>query len=344
MALASTSSFRSLRTLAQSGAGVGARAYASIAPYSPPSSDTAPTRRPPRPASAEFFTGRPTFNESLSALSSTIKSTQSSLREKHVYPLPSHLPTLTPPRASWVSSEELSSLFDVKLRTNTLRQVMELLTELHHLRHISDMSGHPELVQKIDQALQNYERDEAQSSSDSRAEKNGAAKVDQFGRAYGMGRKKTSSARVWMIPTASAQSIFASTSSEVPAPDNINTNSTSTATTPTPTQSLDSSILINHAPLATYFPRPSDRETILRPLRISGFLGAFNIFAFARGGGVSGQAGAVALGVARALAILREDAKDVLQADGALMRDTRMVERKKTGRAKARKGYTWVKR
>ncbi|WVF67542.1 hypothetical protein IAT40_002298 [Kwoniella sp. CBS 6097] len=344
MALASTSSLRSLCTLARPSVGASAsasasaaRAYASIAPYSPLSSDTAPIRRPPRPASPEFFTGRPTFHESLSALSSTIKSTQSSLREKHVYPLPSHLPTVSPPRASWVSSEELSSLFDVKLRTNTLRQVMELLTELHHLRHISDMSGYPELVQKIDQALQNYERDEAKSSSDASSEKAGVAKVDQFGRAYGMGRKKTSSARVWMIPTPSAQSIFSSSSTTAEA-------ATTTSQTPQTESIESSSILINHAPLATYFPRPSDRETILRPLRISGFLGAFNIFAFARGGGVSGQAGAVALGVARALAILREDAKDVLQADGALMRDTRMVERKKTGRAKARKGYTWVKR
>ncbi|OCF44008.1 hypothetical protein I317_02114 [Kwoniella heveanensis CBS 569] len=336
MALASTSSLRSLRALAQPGVSANARAYyASIAPYSPPSFDTAPVRRPPRPASPEFFTGRPTFNESLSALSSTIKSTQSSLREKHVYPLPSHLPTLSPPRASWVSSEELSSLFDVKLRTNTLRQVMELLTELHHLRHISDMSGYPELVQQINQALQNYERDEAKSSSERRAERDSAAKVDKFGRAYGMGRKKTSSARVWMIPTPSAQNIFASTSNGTSAQPTTATAAGSPAS---------SSVLINHVPLATYFPRPSDRETILRPLRISGFLGAFNIFAFARGGGVSGQAGAVALGVARALAILRDDAKDVLLADGALMRDTRMVERKKTGRAKARKGYTWVKR
>ncbi|WVR09482.1 hypothetical protein IAU60_006550 [Kwoniella sp. DSM 27419] len=338
MALASTSSLRSIRSLAASGGVSAARAYASIAPYAPPASDHAPpARRPARPSSPQFFTGRPTFHESLSALSGTIASTQKALRTAHVYPLPTALPHIPPPRAAWVSSDELSALFDVKLRTNTLRQVMELLTELHHLRHISDMAGYPDLVSKIDTALEHYEKEE--KASEKLKGQKSSGQVDEFGRAYAMGRKKTSSSRVWMIPSRSARSIL----EPVPTQGDgvaIQPSSSSSSAAPLPT----SEILINHVPLATYFPRPSDRETILRPLRISGFLGAFNIFAFARGGGVSGQAGAVALGVARALSILRDDAKDILQADGALMRDTRMVERKKTGRAKARKAYTWVKR
>ncbi|WWD19180.1 hypothetical protein CI109_103638 [Kwoniella shandongensis] len=338
MAFPSTSSsLRGLRTLSLPLV----RGYASVTPYSPPNNDhsnTAPTVRPSRPSSPQFFTGRPTFHESLSALSSIITSTTSTLRSSHIYPLPSSLPHIPPPRASWVSPEELSSLFQVKLKTNTLRQVMELLTELHHLRHISDMAGYPELVSKIDQALEKYEGVGGGSASGGasaarvKEKEEKESQLDEFGRAYASGRKKTSSARVWMIPSPTAKPILEAQTG------------TGTETAGAISDLPSSEILINHVPITTYFPRPSDRETILRPLRLTGLIGAFNIFAFARGGGLAGQAGAVGLGVARALAILREDTKDILRADGALMRDTRTTERKKTGRAKARKAYTWVKR
>ncbi|OXH28336.1 hypothetical protein J008_04480 [Cryptococcus neoformans] len=324
MTFRSTSSILSLRSLAASFS----RGYATITPYSPPSNDYAPPRRNPRPESAQFFTGRPEFHEALASLSSTVKNTTAVLREAHIYPLPSDLPHVTPPRAAWVSPEELSSIFQVKLKTSTLRQVMDLLSELHNLRHVSELAGYPDLAAKIDAALEKYERTGLAEGKEDVKEKKEKRKVDEYGRAYAMGRKKTSSARVWMIPNPSARPFLQPTGS----------SSTDILTLPT------SEILINHQPISTYFPRLIDRETILRPLRLTGLLGGYNIFAFACGGGVSGQAGAVALGVARALSILREDSTDVLRADGALMRDTRMVERKKTNRAKARKGYTWVKR
>ncbi|WWD02249.1 hypothetical protein V865_000287 [Kwoniella europaea PYCC6329] len=319
-----SSSLRSLRSLT-----LGAtRSYASLSPYSPPSSsDYPPPRRPTRPSSSEFFTGRPVFHESLSELNFIIDSIKKSLRVKHIYPLPSELPYVNPPQANWISKEELSTLFDIKLRTNTLRQVHELLSELNHLRHVSDLSGNGELVGKINEVLSRYERRTPSSSSSTSSNVDSTTKkeegTDEFGRSYGMGRKKTSSSRVWLIPS---QSLLSTT-----------TDTTSSTTT-------SAEILINHIPLSQYFVRPSDRETILRPLKITGYLGAFNIFGFSRGGGMSGQASAVGLAVARALGVAKEDARDILQADGALMRDTRMTERKKTGRAKARKGYTWVKR
>ncbi|WVQ71962.1 hypothetical protein IAR50_001504 [Cryptococcus sp. DSM 104548] len=326
MAFPATSSLRSLRSVATTAS----RSYATIQPYSPPSHDYAPPRRNPRPDSPQFFTGRPQFHEALASLSATVAQTTSVLRKAHIYPLPDGLPAVTSPRASWVSPEELSSIFQTKLKTSTLRQVMDLLSELHNLRHISDLSGYPELAGKIDKELARYERLSGEAKT---AEKESKKKktVDEFGRAYGMGRKKTSSARVWAIPSSAALPILESTASS--------------SSDSTPALSLPKSeILINHQPLHTYFPRLADREAVLRPLRLTGLLGAYNVFAFSSGGGVSGQAGAVALGLARALSVMREDAVDVLRADGALMRDPRMVERKKTGKAKARKGYTWVKR
>ncbi|OCF57580.1 hypothetical protein L486_05039 [Kwoniella mangroviensis CBS 10435] len=324
-----SSSLRSLRSLT-----LGAtRSYASLSPYSPPSSsEYPPPRRPTRPSSSEFFTGRPVFHESLSELDLTIETIKKSLRVKHIYPLPSELPYVNPPQANWISKEELSTLFDIKLRTNTLRQVHELLSELNHLRHVSDLSGNGELVGKINEVLSRYERRSASSSSSGvdfkkTTEEGEGQGIDEFGRSYGMGRKKTSSSRVWLIPT---QALLSTTTDSTPS-------SSASA-------SASAEILINHIPLSQYFVRPSDRATILRPLKITGYLGAFNIFGFSRGGGMSSQASAVGLAVARALGVAKEDARDILQADGALMRDTRMTERKKTGRAKARKGYTWVKR
>jgi len=82
----------------------------------------------------------------------------------------------------------------------------------------------------------------------------------------------------------------------------------------------------------------------VRPLKVAGVLGAYNVFALVRGGGMSGQSGAVALGVARALVHLEEGVEGVLRKAKLLRRDPRMVERKKTGLAKARKRYAWVRR
>nr|XP_018261619.1 uncharacterized protein I303_06059 [Kwoniella dejecticola CBS 10117]OBR83777.1 hypothetical protein I303_06059 [Kwoniella dejecticola CBS 10117] len=308
-----SSSLRSLRSVTVFGPvqASGARSYASLAPYSPPSSDYLPARRPNRPSSSEFFTGRPRFHESLTQLQETITSAKRTLRSKFVYPLPSELPHLNPPQTNWLAKDELSNILDVKLRTNTLRQVVELLTELNHLRHVSELAGQHGLVGDINRILSAYERTapapttvdgESGSGSGGKSEVSG---IDQFGRSHAMGRKKTSSARVWLIPSQTLRSIT-----------NTNTNSDdSTSTADISGQSgQGNEILINHIPLSQYFVRPSDRETILRPLKITGYLGAFNIFGFSRGGGMSSQASAVGLAVARALGGLRDDARDILQA------------------------------
>ncbi|WVO14399.1 hypothetical protein L204_102032 [Cryptococcus depauperatus] len=323
MAISSACSFRSLRSIATRAT----RSYATISPYTPPANDYITPPRNLRPESPQFFTGRPQFHEALESLSLTIKETTSVLRKAHIYPLPTDLPHITPPRASWVSPQQLSVMFRFKLKTSALRQVMDLLSELHNLRHVSELSGYPELAAKINSALEQYERTETSADGEKiMKQKKEKRKVDEYGRSYGMGRKKTSSARVWMIPSLSARPLLDSVSAAAKAP--------------LPT----SEVLINHVPLSIYFHRLIDRETVLRPLRLTGLLGAYNIFAFARGGGISGQADAVAMGVARALSVIRDDVTNVLRADGALMRDTRVVERKKTNKAKARKGYTWVKR
>lgn len=122
-----------------------------------------------------------------------------------------------------------------------------------------------------------------------------------------VGRRKTSVARVWLKPG-------------------------------------DGEILINQEPLKKYFPIETLQKEILEPLKVTETEGQYNIHVNVRGGGQSGQAGAIKLGIARALTRLKEDFRPILRAYGLLTRDARMVERKKYGLRKARKRFQFSKR
>ncbi|KAI8872999.1 ribosomal protein S5 domain 2-like protein [Ramicandelaber brevisporus] len=104
--------------------------------------------------------------------------------------------------------------------------------------------------------------------------------------------------------------------------------------------------LVNGSPVGLYFQDSTSSDVVdaLYPLQVTGTLGKYNVFAKVQGGGWTGQSGALALGVARALVAADPSLKDVLEGHGCLHRDSRKVERKKTGQPKARKRYTWVKR
>ncbi|HJU90226.1 MAG TPA: 30S ribosomal protein S9 [Gemmatimonadaceae bacterium] len=101
---------------------------------------------------------------------------------------------------------------------------------------------------------------------------------------------------------------------------------------------------VNGRTLGDYFPRPSLVTAIQQPFTATDTLGRFDVRAKLEGGGVSGQAGALRLAVARALVNLDETHKRKLRDLGLLTRDARMVERKKPGRPKARKRFQFSKR
>jgi len=103
-------------------------------------------------------------------------------------------------------------------------------------------------------------------------------------------------------------------------------------------------ITINDRPFFEYFPVEYNREVVLKPLKITDTLGRFDIMVKARGGGQSGQAGAIQLGISRALVEFEEDLRAKLKPEGLLRRDPRMVERKKYGQKKARKRFQFSKR
>ncbi|MGE3770459.1 MAG: 30S ribosomal protein S9 [Bdellovibrionales bacterium] len=132
-------------------------------------------------------------------------------------------------------------------------------------------------------------------------------KLDAQGRAHKTGARKDAGARVWLKPGSGK-------------------------------------ITVNGRALEVYFARPVLRMMINQPFQIANREGQYDVQVNVRGGGLSGQAGAVRHGIARALCDYEPDLRSVLKKEGFLTRDARVVERKKYGRAKARRRFQFSKR
>lgn len=131
--------------------------------------------------------------------------------------------------------------------------------------------------------------------------------LDAQGRAYATGRRKDATARVWLKPGTGK-------------------------------------ITVNGKDQEVYFARPTLRLIINQPFGITERAGQYDIVATVRGGGLSGQAGAVKHGISQALAKYEPALRSTVKAAGFLTRDSRVVERKKYGRAKARRSFQFSKR
>jgi small subunit ribosomal protein S9 len=132
-------------------------------------------------------------------------------------------------------------------------------------------------------------------------------KVDAQGRAYATGKRKNAVARVWIKPGSGK-------------------------------------ILVNTRTVETFFARPVLRMLIQQPLVAAGRTGQYDVVCTVSGGGLSGQAGAVRHGLAKALTHFEPELRGALKRGGFLTRDSRVVERKKYGRAKARRSFQFSKR
>lgn len=102
--------------------------------------------------------------------------------------------------------------------------------------------------------------------------------------------------------------------------------------------------IVNNMPVEEYFALPTNKERVMKPLVITELNGQYNVYANVKGGGNTGQTGAVQLGLARALVKMDPELREKLKEDDLLTRDSRMVERKKYGRKKARKQFQFSKR
>ena len=319
------------------------RSYATPNAYVPHQANSRiqplPTR--PKPALSTFFTGKPLYANAIVQLEDAIKENQDALRTKHIWPLPPRL-RLEAETGGWDKNDwkVMETRFGTSLDRAQFKRVTGLLKDLALLRRIAQRAGQSEVVLNVNSIIEQYKqpREARQKST-----KDKKSPIDEFGRTTTTGRRKESSAKVWLIKTKTPEDFTAriQTALEIHARKVAEPESTEEPDYPAlPT----TEVLVNHLPIHQHFPRPSDRELVLRPLRLTGTLGYFNIFALASGGGTTGQAGATALGIARGIVTFLPDMADILRRDGLLTRDPRMVERKKTGLAKARKRVSLRKR
>ncbi|HIJ63549.1 MAG TPA: 30S ribosomal protein S9 [Rhodospirillaceae bacterium] len=131
--------------------------------------------------------------------------------------------------------------------------------------------------------------------------------IDAQGRAYATGKRKNAVARVWVKPGSGR-------------------------------------IQVNGRALEVYFARPVLRMLLNQPFQVANRVGQFDVVATVVGGGLSGQAGAVRHGISKALTYYEPGLRPPLKAGGFLTRDSRVVERKKYGKAKARRSFQFSKR
>ena len=130
---------------------------------------------------------------------------------------------------------------------------------------------------------------------------------DDLGRSYATGKRKDAVARVWIKPGSGK-------------------------------------VTVNGKDMPVYFARPVLQMILRQPFQVAGVDGQFDVMATVKGGGLSGQAGAVKHGISKALQLYDPSLRGALKAAGFLTRDSRVVERKKYGKAKARKSFQFSKR
>ncbi|KAI6045965.1 ribosomal protein S9/S16-domain-containing protein [Pisolithus marmoratus] len=299
-----------------------------------------PENRRPVPPSPAFYTARSLYYDTLVQLQTALSLSRRALRAQHLLPLPPFaLRALPPAQPAWVNKAEMSLSLQAPLTARMYKRVVTLLKELDQCERIARVAHSTELENAITDITKGFESKKGIQARDTRIRAREAKEkgpLDKYGRSYTVGRRKTSTARVWMIEVHKPK-----VGASEPA---VNTTSILSSSNPTAPSPPSSTILINSVPISNYFPLPADRERVLRPLKLAGLLGAFNIFALVRAGGTSGQSGAIALAVAKGCVAHVPEVEPILKKAKLMRRDPRMVERKKTGLAKARKRYTWVKR
>ncbi|VDB89220.1 unnamed protein product [Peniophora sp. CBMAI 1063] len=285
-----------------------------------------------KPESSAFYSLNSGYYDQLESLQRAVHSTRRALTALELLPLPdfarASLPTLTP---YWRSRRDMSELFDNPLSTRNYADLIKLLRQLQSYYNIANTAGHVQFANGLADVLRIYEHSDKDKILARGTRK--LARFDKYGRTYSVGRRKTSSARVWIIPKLKAdEASLADKDAGRTAPENIDHGLPTTE------------VIVNGRPLRETFVQAAERERVLRPLRLAGVLGAYNIFAISRGGGTSGQASAVMQAVAKGLAEHEPEMRETLRKAKLLRRDPRMVERKKPGQPKARKKYAWVKR
>lgn len=237
------------------------------------------------PASPSYFTGRPDSTDNYLNLLALLRRYQT-------------LPTVAPaqaPRVAWRTVTQYRLLVGEQIRASKYHKIVEVLQRLNRI--------HPAVMPTpLKQAIEIYKRD-----IDPYAVNKRPNIIDADGRAYGVGRRKSSSAKVYLVQG-------------------------------------EGEVLVNGKSINSAFGRIHDRESALWALKATRRMDKYNVWALVSGGGSTGQAEAITLGAAKALMVFEPALKPALRRAGCVTRDPRRVERKKPGHVKARKMPAWVKR
>jgi small subunit ribosomal protein S9 len=249
-------------------------------------------------------------------------------------------------------------MFSNTLTTARYRRIIAVLADLEECARIASAAGHAPLAESIKPVLTLFERQDKDDVLARAVRKH--VPLDRYGRSYTVGKRKESAARVWMIRVREPTTDNTTTTAAEPVSTDLLAPVVNDAFAPPPDAAASrvpvtpTTILVNNVPLNKFFAATADRECVVRPLKLAGVLGAFNVFAIVRGGGTTGQAGAIAHGIAQGIVAHVPEVDLILRKGGArsislpvstltlfsaklMKRDPRMVERKKTGLAKARK-------
>ncbi|KAI2623240.1 37S ribosomal protein S9 [Hypoxylon sp. NC1633] len=239
----------------------------------------------PLPLSPSYFSRHIEFNDSFVVVQD--------LARKY-----GRLPTLPPGKAervAWKTKEQYRLLVGEAVKTRDYASCIALVKRLHQI--------HPDLMPaEVLEGIRPFKRDINIYLNTAKP-----IPVDKFGRSHGVGRRKSSTARAWLVEGTGE-------------------------------------VLINGKTLKDAFGRVYDRESALWGLKTMDRMDKYNVWALVEGGGTTGQAEALAMAVAKALAVHEPGLKTPLRKAGCLTRDPRKVERKKPGHLKARKMPAWVKR
>ncbi|THX29268.1 hypothetical protein D6D10_08970 [Aureobasidium pullulans] len=237
------------------------------------------------PASPSYFTGKPDFTDDLLNL-------ENLLRKYQTLPV---LPTGHAPRIAWKTLAQYKMGSNEPVKAARYTKILQVLQRLNYI--------HPNLMpDEVAYALRRYMRDVQPFHNQPKP-----GVVDEYGRARGVGRRKSSNAVAYLVEG-------------------------------------EGECLINGKPLTQAFGRLHDRESALWALKVTERMDKYNVWCVARGGGTTGQADAIALAVSKALMVHEPLLKPALRRAGVVTRDPRRVERKKPGKLKARKMPAWVKR
>ncbi|KAK3403501.1 ribosomal protein S5 domain 2-type protein [Sordaria brevicollis] len=237
------------------------------------------------PVSPSYFTRTPRFYDNYLAL-------EKLMEQYEELPV---IPATAVERVAWKTLDDIRQELGEQVKASEFARCMVLVKRLNSI--------HPDLKPKqVKDVLDGFKRSVQPFTNTAKP-----IPIDQFGRACGVGRRKASSARAFVVEGTGE-------------------------------------VLVNGKTLAEYFGRVHDRESAVWALRATNRIDKYNVWIKVEGGGTTGQAEAITLAIAKGLLAHEPALKPALRRAGCITRDPRKVERKKHGHVKARKMPTWVKR